>query len=76
MIFSFMDSIFDFFEIFCVCASETTTFSSDFINHFVVSCDANLVLITSDCCEGPPANAFLDCFDFSMGLYVGQKGQA
>ena len=38
--------------------------------------DANLVLITSDCCEGPPANAFLDCFDFSMGLYVGQKGQA
>ena len=26
--------------------------------------DANLVLITSDCCEGPPANAFLDCFDF------------
>ena len=31
MIFSFMDSI---FEIFCVCASETTTFSSDFINHF------------------------------------------
>ena len=35
--------------------------------------DANLVLITSDCCHGTPANDFLVCFDFWLGSPFGSE---
>ena len=55
-----LDPMFGYF----VLKKLLTTFSSDFN-------DANLVSVTSDCCEGPPANDFLVCFDFLLGSPAG-----
>ena len=55
-----LDPMFGYF----VLKKLLTIFSSDFN-------DANLVSVTSDCCEGPPANDFLVCFDFLLGSPAG-----